>query len=176
MNKQEYKDSIFGFYSRQAERSGCGGPILFACLIGMLFLLCGCKTQYVPVETIRTEIVHQHDTIKQTDSIKTEKETIIREARPEDSVMIAKLGIKLQNNERLLILLQKELSEAKNNMLEIRQKDSVRSYTIQVPYPVPAQLSRWQSFCCDYGKLMLGVSITFVLLTIFFLIKYIKAR
>ena len=75
----------------------------------MLFLLFGCKTQYVPVETVRTVYEHHTDTVKQTDSIKTEKETIIREARPEDSLMLAKLGIRLKENERAILVLQKKL-------------------------------------------------------------------
>ena len=100
-------DEAIKFYHQGiAERGGCGGPVV-AVLLLVAFLLMGCRSiQYVPVETVRTEIVHHHDTIKQTDSVKTEKETVIREARPEDSAMIAKLGIKLQDNERLLILLQ----------------------------------------------------------------------
>lgn len=47
MNTKEYKESIFGFYARQSERSGCGAPILFACLAGLLFLLCACTTQRI---------------------------------------------------------------------------------------------------------------------------------
>lgn len=47
MNTKEYKESIFGFYARQSERSDCGAPILFACLAGLLFLLCACTTQRI---------------------------------------------------------------------------------------------------------------------------------
>lgn len=142
----------------------------------IFFLMCGCKTQYVPVEVVRTETVHHHDTVRHTDSIRNEKETIIREARPEDSAMIARLGIKLRDNERLLILLQKELSDAKSNSYESHIKDSVRVDSVQVPYPVPAQLSRWQSFCCDYGKIMLGVTLVMVLALIVCIVIIIRKR
>jgi hypothetical protein len=145
-------------------------------VFAIIALMCGCRTQYVPVEVVRTETVHHHDTIRQTDSIRNEKETIIREARPEDSAMIARLGIRLQDNERLLILLQKELSDAKSNSYESHNKDSVRVDSIQVPYPVPAQLSRWQSFCCDYGKVMLGGTVVMVVALIICVFIIIRRR
>lgn len=137
----------------------------------VLMMLCGCKSiQYVPVETVRTEIVHQTDTVKQTDSVKTEKETVIREARPEDSLMLAKLGIKLQSNERLLILLQKELSDTKKELEEKHNSDSVRVEYKDRPYPVEKQLTRWQSFCIDYGKIMLGSTIAGVIVIVLLII------
>lgn len=137
--------------------------------------MCSCKSiQYIPIETVRTEIVHQTDTVKQSDSSKTEKQTIIREARPEDSLMLARLGIRLQDNERLLILLQKELTETKRQLSSTHSKDSVRTDSIPVPYPVPAQLTRWQTFCCDYGRLMLGATCISIFLTIIIVIRFLK--
>lgn len=146
--------------------------IIAACLI---LAMCSCKNiQYIPIETVRTEVVHETDTVKVSDTTKTEKETVIREARPEDSLLLARLGIKLQDNERLLILLQKELSETKKNLSQSHSKDSVRTDSIPVPYPVPAQLTRWQTFCCDYGKVMLGVTCTSIFLTIIIVIRFLK--
>lgn len=146
-------------------------------IIAAILLLTGCTvTKYVPYETIRNEIVYVHDTVKQSDSVKSEKETIIREARPEDSAMIAKLGIRLRENERLLILLQKELSEAKSSKQETHNKDSVRNDSVQVPYPVEKQLSRFQQFCLDWGKLTLGGSILAVVLIIVWLVRWLIRR
>ena len=112
---------------------------LFLWMIVLVWLLSltGCKEiEYVPVETVRTETVHQTDTVEKVVEKNNETNTIIREARPEDSLMLAKLGIKLQSNERMLILLQRELAETKNELKESHSKDSVRSDTVQVPYPV----------------------------------------
>ena len=143
-------------------------------LIGLLSLM-GCKSiQYVPVETVRTETVHQTDTVEKVVEKNNETNTIIREARPEDSLMLAKLGIKLQSNERMLILLQRELAETKNELKESHSKDSVRSDTIQVPYPVEKQLGRFDSFCVDYGKVMVGVSIGGILLFMLVIMARIK--
>lgn len=141
------------------------------CLIG----LAGCKSiEYMPVEVVKTETVHQTDTVEKVVENNKERETIIREARPEDSLMLAKLGIKLQDNERMLILLQRELAETKNELKEKHEKDSVRADTIQVPYPVEKQLGRFDSFCVDYGKVMVGVSIGGILLFILVIVARIK--
>lgn len=150
---------------------------LFLWMIVLVWLLSltGCKEiEYVPVETVRTETVHQTDTVEKVVEKNNETNTIIREARPEDSLMLAKLGIKLQSNERMLILLQRELTETKNELKESHSKDSVRSDTVQVPYPVEKQLGRFDSFCVDYGKVMVGVSIGGILLFILIILARIK--
>lgn len=119
-------------------------------------LLIGCRSiQYVPVETVRTEKVNDHDTIWEQDSSRKETETVIREARPEDSLMIAKLGIKLKANERLVLLLQKELQQEKNKKIESHTKDSVREKSVQVPYPVEKRLTKWQQLKQDWGGWLL---------------------
>lgn len=119
-------------------------------------LLVGCRSiQYVPVETVHTEKVHDHDTVWEQDSSRIETETVIREARPEDSLMIAKLGIKLKANERLVLLLQKELQQEKNKKVESHTKDSVREKSVQVPYPVEKRLTKWQQLKQDWGGWLL---------------------
>lgn len=152
--------------------------IVAACFYGgIAFLLYGCKSEeYIPVETVRIERVTVHDTIKQSDSVKTQTNTIIREARPEDSVMIAQLGIKLKRNERLLILLQKELQEHKSNRQESHTKDSVRVDSVHVPVPVERKLTKWETFCLDYGKVMTGCTIALLAMFIFLIIRWFTGR
>lgn len=144
---------------------------LIACL-----LLCGCVTKYVPVVEHHTETVHETDTIKITDSVKTNTNTIIREARPEDSLLIASLGIRLKENERLLILLQKELTEAKSEKIESHSKDSVRVDSIPVPYPVEKKLTRWEQFTLNYGAVAFGGSVVGILLLLIELIRWLRRR
>ena len=73
------------------------------------FLLMGCvNTKYIPVETVKTEYKNKTDTVIQKDTIKTEKEIIIREANSSDSALLSQMGIKLKKNERLLLLLQNQ--------------------------------------------------------------------
>ena len=152
------------------------GIYLFIILAAICWL-CSCKSvEFVPVEIVNKEYVHTTDTVHQTDSVKTEKETIIREARPEDSVMLAKMGIKLQSNERLLIMLQKELTDTRSELEKSHYKDSVRVDSIQVPYPVERKLSRWEQIKMDYGAIAIGGTIAAVILLILLIILWIKKK
>lgn len=145
------------------------------CIIITMF--CGCKNvQYVPYEVVKKEIVHQTDTVEKKVETNKETNTIIREGRPEDSVLLAKLGIKLSANERLLILQQQQISDLTNELKEIHNKDSVRSDTIQVPVPVERNLSRWEQVCLDYGKVMMGGTILAVVIIIVWLIIWIRRK
>ncbi len=137
-------------------------------ILTALVLLCSCKTQYVPVETIRTEYRNHTDTITKSDTITKEKTTVIREA---DSALVAKLGLKLQENERAILILQKELERAVNKESQHTTDTVHKTDSIQVPYPVPAQLSAWESFCCEWGKVMLGAIIGLIVLFIMMCIK-----
>lgn len=170
MNWKEYKE-----YAKKCnyDRIGCTPPVVIMFLV--VLLLFSCKSiQYVPVETVRTEYKTKTDTVKMSDTIRTEKETILREARPEDSAMIVKLGIKLQDNERLLILLRNQLTESNSKQYESHTDTIIKTDSIQVPYPVPAQLSRWERFCCDYGKIMVGALVGLIIGFVLFLIKQKK--
>lgn len=157
--------------------NGCGPTLLGGLLLLLVLLLASCTTtKYVPVETVRTEIVNKTDTFIQKDTVQNEKETILREARPEDSVMIAKLGIQLKDNERLLILMQRELEKEKSKTYESKTDSFIRVDSVQVPYPVERQLNKWESFCLEYGKVTTGMSIALVLLGILWLIWLIKRK
>ena len=144
-------------------------------VLAFICWLCSCKSiKYVPVEIIKKEQVHTTDTVRQTDTTRVETNTIIREARPEDSVMLAKLGIKLQSNERMLIMLQQELSEARSEIEHSHSKDSVRVDSVEVPYPVERKLSRWEEFCLDYGKVTTGGTIVCLFMIVAYLVRRLK--
>lgn len=115
------------------------------------FLLMGCvNTKYIPVETVKTEYKNKTDTVIQKDTIKTEKEIIIREANSGDSALLSQMGIKLKKNERLLILLQNQLNEAKRHHLEVKTDTVIQCDTIRVPYPVEKQLTFFQQLAVDW--------------------------
>jgi hypothetical protein len=151
--------------------------LFWIALFFIAVIAASCKSvEYVPVPEYHTEIVHHRDTVIQKDSILKEVNTILREARPEDSAMIAQLGIKLGNNERLLILLQNALTEKNNSTYESHNSDSVRVDSVRVPYPVEKKLSRWQTFCCDYGKVMLGATLLLIVALTILIIRWIKHK
>lgn len=150
-------------YARRCDydRIGCTPPLVFLCLLVVL-LLSACKeTEYVPVVE-RHEVHHHHtDTVRQTDSILSEKTTVIREV---DSVTMARYGIELRNAERAWLVLQqdmerriKELSEKRNDTVIIRD-------SVQVPVPVERKLTKWEQFKVDYFIYILFIVILFFLL------------
>ena len=76
---------------------------IFVCAV---FVLCGCKkVQYVPVKEVHTIEKHTGDTLHHHDTTRIEKEMIIREANDGDSAMLARYGIRLKENERLILML-----------------------------------------------------------------------
>lgn len=146
---------------------------IFVCII--LTLLFGCKSiEYVPVEVTKTVIVHETDTVEKKVETNKEINTIIREGRPEDSVLLAKLGIKLASNEKLLILQQQQITDLTNELKEIHSKDSVRVDSVQVPVPYERKLNRWEQTCLDYGKVMMGGTVVAVLMAILMIIRWIR--
>ena len=137
-------------------------------------LMVGCKSiQYVPVETIRTEIKNIHDTVRINDSIKNEMQTVIREA---DSTEIERLnkeyGFKLDKAQRTILILQKELEHSSHNQSEIRDSIVYRDKEVQVPYPVEKKLTKWQQIKLDIGGYTMIVLI--VLLIIGFLWLFLR--
>lgn len=163
------------YYEMKYRNSGNALRMCWYCFIGIVItlflsaLFSGCKnTQYVPVETVRTEYLHSTDTVKEKDSTYREKETIIREA---DSAMIAKLGLKLKDNERAILILQKELEKQINSKSESKTDTVIKTDSVQVPYPVEKQLTKWQQVCIDYGKLTMGATIILVIFIIIWIVR-----
>lgn len=153
------------------------GLIIGIVVCTILTLLFGCKSiEYVPIEVTKTVTVHETDTVETKVENNTHTNTIIREGRPEDSVLLAKLGIKLAANERLLILQQEQISNLTNELKEIHNKDSVRVDSVQVPVPVERKLSKWESFCIDYGKIMAGATAAAIIEIGIVLVLWIKKR
>lgn len=135
---------------------GCLYSLTGIIVISLLFLmcmLCGCTTiKYVPVETVRTEKVTEHD-------------SIYLEVVKHDSVVVEKRGD--------TVFVDRWRTRYQDRWHD-RWRDSVRVDSVQVPYPVPAELTKWQQFCCDYGKVMLGVTIVLAILIFILLKRVIK--
>lgn len=132
------------------------------CLIGLMSLA-GCRA-YVPVETVRTEYRHTTDTIEKSDTVIKERETIIREANKGDSALLQKMGIRLSENERLLLLLQRELDRERSKE-HAQSRDTVTVCdTIQVPYPVEGKVKAGEKAKLLSAGAACGVGATFIFL------------
>ena len=102
-------------------------------IVFILFLLmcvmCGCRTQYVPVETVRTEHVDRLNTEYVTDSVVNDRFVYING----DTVFIYKWRDRWH-------------TEIKHDSIYINKTD-----TISVPYPVERKLSKWERTKMDFG-------------------------
>ena len=149
MDYYEYRHKASGSALRTCWYMFIG--IIVALFICALFS--GCRSiQYVPVETVRTDTLYQ--TVLQRDSIHIHDSVTIREKG--DTVMIEHW--RTQWRDRL-------------------QRDTVyrsRTDSVQVPYPVERQLSRWEQVCIDYGKFTMGATVLLLVFIIVWLARRLR--
>ncbi len=117
---------------------------LFIILPASAICLSSCRTQYIPVETVRTEY-------KTRDSIRFDS------IYQHDSVFLIVKGDTVY----------KEKYKYLYRYLTINKVDTVlRTDSIDVPYPVEKRLTRWQSIKMELGGWALGVIIVFALVIV----------
>lgn len=144
-------------YARKCDynKIGCTPPLVLMYVFVVFLALCSCTTtRYVPVETVRTERVTVHDSIY--------VETVIR-----DSTTVKEKG------DTVLI---EHWSTKWRDKWRDRWRDSIRVDSVQVPYPVERKLTKWESFCIDYGKLMVGATAAAILGIVFVLVRWIRRK
>jgi hypothetical protein len=146
MNKQHHPPEEY----RRAWRN----LIIIIVVIALAMWLTSCKSvQYVPVPEYHNDTTYI--TKQQRDSIYLHDSISVKEKG--DTVLIEKWRTKYVERMRI-------------DTLFFHNVDSVA-----VPYPVPATLSRWQQFCCDYGKLMIGATAAMLLALIFVIVRRIRS-
>lgn len=143
------KPTFFGWYI-----------LIVFVLMCLMALLVSCKTKYVPVETVRTEYINRTDTVHKTDTVMNERETVIREVNNGDSALLAKYGIQIKDNERMLLFLQRELDKERSKERDVQHDTTIVRDTIQVPYPVEKKQSAVDKFG---DKLMLLMMLVLLL-------------
>lgn len=133
--------------------------LILTIVLSVAVMFGGCKSiQYVPVETIRTEIIHKTDTFIQKDSCVV-KDSVFIHAKG-DTVWYEKWHTKYIDR-------WKEV---------IRTDTLIKNDSIQVPYPVEKKLSRWQQVKMDVGGIALGVCSVFFILIIIKSFLYLKRK
>ncbi len=123
--------------------------ITLASFMCMLFV-CSCRTvKYVPVETIKIDTTYinklQRDSIYMLDSVYVKEKG--------DTVLIEKY--KYLYRDKLV-----------RDTLYMAKTDS-----IQVPYPVEKELTRWQQFRMDFGGWAMCIVVISILILIVYKIK-----
>ena len=118
--------------------------IYITMLLTLATCFVSCRTQYVPVETVRTEY-------KTRDSIRFDS------VYQRDSIyMLVKGDTVYQYKYKYLY-----------RYLTMNRTDTiVKTDSIQTPYPVEKQLSRWQSIKMELGGWAFGIIILFTLIII----------
>ena len=116
----------------------------------MLFVICSCRTvKYVPVETIKVDTTYinklQRDSIYMLDSVYVKEKG--------DTVLIEKY--KYLYRDKLV-----------RDTLYMAKTDS-----IQVPYSVEKELTRWQQFRMDFGGWAMCIVVISILILIVYKIK-----
>lgn len=114
----------------------------FMCL---LFVIYSCRTvKYVPVETVKVDTTYinklQRDSIYILDSVYVKEKG--------DTVLIEKY--KYLYRDKLV-----------RDTLYMAKTDS-----IQVPYPIEKELTKWQTLYINLGKLFVGIIIVFILIIV----------
>ena len=121
--------------------------VLLAIAINFLFASCG-TIKYVPVETVKTEYVNKTDTFIQKDSVFCR-----------DSIYVEKNGDTITVNKVRYVY--------KDKWKEVVKIDSfIKTDSVQVPYPVEKNLSRWEKLKMDAGGIALGACLLFIILII----------
>lgn len=112
----------------------------FMCLL----ILCSCKTKYVPMETVKIDTIYinklQRDSIYMYDSVFVKDKG--------DTVFVEKY--KYLYRDKLV-----------RDTLYINRTDS-----IQTPYPVEKELTKWQQFRMDFGVWAIGIVIITILVVV----------
>lgn len=118
--------------------------LLYIILLTLAICVVSCRTQYIPVETVRTEY-------KTRDSIR------IDSIYQQDSVyVLVKEDTVYQYKYKYLYKYQ-----------YLNRTDTViKIDSVQVPYSVEKQLNRWQSIKMELGGWAFGLIIAFVLIII----------
>ncbi len=145
-------------------------------VLGLLCVMCSCKhTEYVPIRQTHTEFKNIHDTIRQVDSVWNEVSTVIREV---DSTELAALGIKVKNlqQEKAWLIERDKRKKEKSQGEKTTSIVYIKGDSIPVPYPEKEPLNKWQKFCCDYGKIMIGATIAAVIAVTAMIILWIRRR
>jgi hypothetical protein len=135
-----------------------------------LLLCVGCAPKVVTVPEYHYERHNTTDTVMLHDSILRERNTIIREA---DSAMLSELGIRLQQGERAILVLRKELERALSQQKKITRDTIIKTDSIRVPYPVEKKLTKWQQLKIGAGEIILFVS---CLIAVFLWLRFLVRR
>lgn len=115
------------------------GLVFVIASILFVLMLQGCRTKYVSVPEYHNVYVNKHDTLTKHDSV-YQKEFVDRFVKG-DTVFLTKTQVDYRFR----------------NIYKTLYRDSIKTDSIRVPYPVEKKLSRWQGLKMEVGGWAIGV-------------------
>lgn len=127
--------------------------LLFIVVMWIVLQLCGCKqVEYVPVRIETKDSLYLTKYVHDSIYVETEKETVTKN----DTVYVTNTRYKYK--EKVI-----------NDTMYVERVDS-----IQVPYPVEKNLSRWEQTCVNYGGEAIVICVVFLFVIIWMIYKRFK--
>lgn len=129
-------------------------------LLGLIILgmLSSCKTKYVAVPEYHEVVVNKHDTLVQRDSV-----------YERDSIYIIKSGDTVTTYHDRILYRDRWRDK-------VVYRDSIKVDSVRVPYPVPAQITKWQRGLMNFGYIGLGIVLLLIVTVIIKVSKWLRAR
>lgn len=115
------------------------GLVFVIASILFVLMLQGCRTKYVSVPEYHNVYVNKHDTLTKHDSI-YQKEFVDRYVKG-DTVFLTKTKVDYRYK----------------NIYKTLYRNSIKTDSVRVPYPVEKKLSRWQGLKMEVGGWAIGV-------------------
>lgn len=134
------------------------GLVFVIASILFVLMLQGCKTKYVSVPEYHNVYVTKHDTLTKHDSI-YQKEFVDRYVKG-DTVFLTKTKVDYRYK----------------NLYKTLYRDSIKTDSVRVPYPVEKKLSRWQGVKMEVGGWAIGVLSVVVLGAIGYIIMWLVRK
>lgn len=131
---------------------------LLAAAFIILMMLQGCRTKYVSVPEYHNVYVNKHDTLTKHDSI-YQKEFVDRYVKG-DTVFLTKTQVDYRFR----------------NIYKTLYRDSIKTDSIRVPYPVERKLNKWESLKMEVGGWAIGVLSVVVIAAIVFIVVWLRKK
>lgn len=116
--------------------------IIFAFMLAaafiMLMMLQSCRTKYISVPEYHNMYVNKHDTLTKHDSV-YQKEFVDRYVKG-DTVFLTKTKVDYRYK----------------NIYKTLYRDSIKTDSVRVPYPVERKLNKWESLKMEVGGWAIG--------------------
>lgn len=134
------------------------GLVFVIASILFVLMLQGCRTKYVSVPEYHNVYVTKHDTLTKHDSV-YQKEFVDRFVKG-DTVFLTKIKVDYRYK----------------NIYKTLYRDSIKTDSVRVPYPVEKKLSRWQGLKMEVGGWAIGVLSVVVLGAIGYIIMWLVRK